>query len=76
MLPPNLGELKALIEKKAIVLRTTKENSLLAELQEIDAALDLAKREAPSTTKSIEKRGSFDPRVLGSAPGRCPICGR
>jgi len=73
MLPPHLKAIKASLDAKGVVARSTYEDELLADLNEAEKALDKAKASNKSLTEGIEKRANAR---SGPIQGSCPTCGR
>lgn len=75
MLTPQLARLRDALKAKGITKRTSSEDSLLAELVEVESALDEAHKgkDLPLVERYMMKASGA--QLMGPAPGKCPTCG-
>ncbi len=75
MLTPHLARLRDALKAKGFIKRTSSEDSLLAELEEVELALDEAHKgkNIPLVERYMMKASAAE--LMGPPPGKCPTCG-
>ncbi len=73
MLPKNLSEIRQKLERKSYTDRTSGEDELLEELQELDKILEAG---GAAIRKTAGDRFFQETRIVGGPSGVCKCCGR